>query len=366
MENLLTAFWPYYLGVLSLAIIFGFTAQRSAFCPVGGMREWMNERQFTRLATYFGAIATAIFLTSFGEWMGWFNLSQTMPPYRSAEFAWGRYIFGGFIFGFGMVLSAGCGMRNLVRIGQGSYKALWLVILMSVMAYIMTRTDFYADWVLPVVAPLSTNFSSKGAQDLASLLMGQSDSTELVRFILGSAIGLGVFFWLLKSQSFRQAKPIVAAVVIGAVIVAGYSLTGGAYGEYIKGEASFMDVPPAGLGTQAFTFAAPMGDVVYWASHPQLALVSFGVLAVLGMIIGSLVSSFIKGTFKPEGFTNVKDFLISSLGALMVGFGAVLAMGCSIGHGLSGVATLALGSFVALSAILTGAYAGIRLEKSWE
>lgn len=360
--TLFSAFWPYYAGVFALALIFGFTAQRSAFCPVGGLREWVNERRFGRLGTYFGAIAAAILFTAVAEGLGLFELSQTMPPYRSAEFAWGRYILGGFIFGLGMVLASGCGMRNLVRVGQGSLKAVWLVVVMALMAYLMTRTSFYAEWVMPVVAPLSLSFAQAGAQDLASLLVGPSDLLSTWRWLLGLLIGGALLFWLLKSPDFKQFKPLLTAWVIGAVIVGGYALTGGFYAEQIKEEASFMELPPTGLGTQSFTFAAPMGDVVYWLSDPHWALVTFGVLAVLGMVIGSLMGALAFGQFKLEGFVSAKDFVRSTIGAVLVGFGAVLAMGCSVGHGLSGTATLALGSFVALASILAGAYVGIRLE----
>lgn len=361
--ELITTFWPYYLGVLSLALIFGFAAQNSAFCPVGGLREWVNQRQFSRLATYFGAIAVAIFLTSLGEGLGFFDLSQTIPPYRTTEFAWGRYVIGGVIFGFGMVLAAGCGMRNLVRLGQGSFKALWLVILIALMAYLMTRTDFYATWIMPLVEPLNISFATSGSQDIASLLFSQTEQTGLYRMILGALIGILLFAMLLRSSAFKQRQPLLTAMVIGAVITAAYALTGGAYADYMTEEASFMDVSPAGLGVQSFTFAAPMGDMVHWLSQQQWALVSFGVVAIVGMIMGSAISALLKGQFKVEGFASKKDFVTSSLGALLVGFGAVLAMGCSIGHGLSGTASLALGSFVALAAILFGAYIGIRIEK---
>lgn len=360
--TLFSAFWPYYAGVFALALIFGFAAQRSAFCPVGGLREWVTERRFGRLGTYFGAIAVAMLLTAVAEGLGLFDLSQTMPPYRSAEFAWGRYVLGGFIFGFGMVLAAGCGMRNLVRVGQGSLKAVWLVVVMALMAYLMTRTAFYADWVMPVVAPLSITFAQAGAQDLASLLVAPSDLLATWRWLLGLLIGGALLFWLLKSAEFKQVKPVVTALVIGAVIAGGYALTGGVYAAQIKEEASFMELPPTGLGTQSFTFAAPMGDVVYWLSEPHWALVTFGVLAVLGMVVGSLIAALAFGQFKLQGFASGQDFVRSSLGAALVGFGAVLAMGCSVGHGLSGIATLALGSFVALASILAGAYVGIRLE----
>ncbi|MBO1926174.1 YeeE/YedE family protein [Thiomicrorhabdus sp. 6S2-11] len=362
MNELITAFWPYYLIIFALAVIFGFTAQRSAFCPVGGLREWVNERRAGRLATYFGAIAVAILFAALVEGFGWFNLSQTIPPYRTTEFAWGRYILGGFIFGFGMVLAAGCGMRNLVRVGQGSIKAVWLVMIMALVAYLMTRTSFYAEWVMPWISPLSLQFTDSGAQDFASLVMGQTESLSTWRMVLGVIIGGALFILLLRLKEFRQLYPLMTAFVIGGVIVGAYALTGGSYAQFVQEEGYFMDIPPAGLGTQSFTFAAPMGDVVHWLSEPQWALVSFGVIAVFGLVVGSLIAAVSFKQFKLEGFASSQDFWRSSLGAVMVGFGAVLAMGCSIGHGLSGMATLALGSMVALAAILTGAYVGIRFD----
>lgn len=365
MESLLSVFWPYFLMVLALALIFGFAAQRSAFCPVGGVREWVKERNPVRLATYFGAISVVIAITAWLEATGLVSLNTTTPPYRSGDLAWGRYLIGGFIFGFGMVLAAGCGMRNLIRVGEGSFKALWLVAVMSVVAYIMTRTEFFASWVLPVVAPMTTPLSA-GQQDLGTLL-ASSDSVESARLWLGSVIGLALLAFLLwRFSAFRRPGPILTSLVIGGVVAAGFVLTGGDYGQYLQEEAMFMETPPNGLATQSFTFAAPMGDVVYYFSDPQWALVTFGVIAVFGLAIGSLISALMQGTFQWKGFASIKDAWLSTVGAVMVGFGAVLAMGCSIGHGLTGTATLALGSFMALAAILAGAWVGVKLEKHWQ
>lgn len=219
MNELITAFWPYYLGIFALAVVFGFTAQRSAFCPVGGLREWVNERRATRLATYFGAIAVAVLFSAVAEGFSWFDLSQTTPPYRTTEFAWGRYILGGFIFGFGMVLAAGCGMRNLVRVGQGSLKAIWLVMIMALVAYVMTRTSVYAQWIMPWVNPMSLQLTDSGAQDLASLVVGQTDSLSTWRLILGGIIGSVLLMLLLRLKDFRKLYPIMTALVIGFVIV---------------------------------------------------------------------------------------------------------------------------------------------------
>lgn len=367
MEAVTGIFLYYYLAVFALAVAFGFAAQKSSFCPVGGMRDLLSQNNAGRLWTYFAAIAVAILSVSVIEWLGWVELSQTRPPYRGTEFAWGRYVIGGFIFGFGMVLAAGCGMRNLVRVGQGSYKAIWLVAIMAISAYIMTRTAFYADWIMPVVAPLSANFSEAGAQDLASLVVGSTaDSHGTWSLIISWLIGLTLLWFAFKNADFRRPSYILSALAIGLVIAGAYWLTSGNFAMTLQDEAMFMASPPEGLGAQSFTFAAPMGDLVYYLMSPtQLSLVTFGVLAVIGLAVGSLIGSLLTKQFSVAGFSSKRDGLISSLGAVLVGFGAVLAMGCSVGHGLSGTATLALGSFVALAAILAGSYVGLKLEPMW-
>lgn len=367
MESLPNVFLYYYLAVFVLALVFGFAAQKSAFCPVGGLRDWLNQNNPGRLWTYLAAIAVAMLSVSLIESLGWVELSQTRPPYRTEDFAWGRYVIGGFIFGFGMVLAAGCGMRNLIRVGQGSYKAIWLVALMALTAYVMTRTSFYAEWVMPIVAPMTTSLSNAGAQDLASLLVGSSaESHAIWLLILSWIIGLTILYFAFKNSAFRRPSYILSAFAIGLVIAAAYWLTGGEFAKGLQDEAMFMATPPEGLGTQSFTFAAPMGDLVYYLMSPsELSLITFGVLAVVGLAVGSLIASLLSKQFAISGFTSKRDGLISSIGAILVGFGVVLAMGCSIGHGLSGTATLALGSFLALAAISAGAYVGLKLEPLW-
>lgn len=367
MSDIPSLFIYYYLLAFALAFILGMTAQRSAFCAVGGLRDRITTGNGTRLWTFVAAMGVGIIASGTLEWFNLINLSDSRPPYRTADFAWGRYIIGGFIFGLGMVLATGCGMRNTVKLGQGSYKSLWLVVVMSVMAYIMTRTAFYADWIMPIVAPLTIHLDYAGSQDLASLILGaNSDFTGITLLVLSWLIGLSFVYFAFRNPEFRRPTPMISALIVGVIITTAFSLTGGQFGAQLLDEAAFMENPPIGLGTQSFTFAAPMGDTVNFLMSPtNLSLISFGLIAVVGVAVGSLVSSLFNGQFKVSGFDSAKDGVISSIGALLVGFGAVLAMGCSVGHGLTGVATLAMGSFVAVAAITAGAVVGIKFEPMW-
>ncbi|MBE0493531.1 MAG: YeeE/YedE family protein [Thiomicrospira sp.] len=367
MNDIPSFFINYYVLAFALAFILGATAQRSNFCAVGGLRDRLTLGNGTRLWTFVAAMGVGIIISGSLEWFNVMNLSDSHPPYRTADFAWGRYIIGGFIFGLGMVLATGCGMRNTVKLGQGSYKSLWLVALMSVMAYIMTRTSFYGEWIMPIMAPLTIHLDYAGSQDLASLIFGSgSQYIDHALLVLSWAIGLSFLYFAFRNAEFRRPMPVITALIVGAIIAAAYALTGGQLGAYVMEEAAFMESPPIGLGTQSFTFAAPMGDTVNFLMSPtNLSLISFGLIAVVGVALGSFVSSLINREFKVTGFDSAKDGVISSIGALLVGFGAVLAMGCSVGHGLSGVATLALGSFVAVAAITAGALVGIKFEPLW-
>ncbi len=357
-------FTTYLAFIFVVSLAFGAFAQAGQFCPVGGLRETLNKQGAHRLWAYLAAIAIALIGVNILEFLELVDLNGTKPPYRAEEFAYGRYILGGFIFGFGMVLSAGCGMRNLIRVGQGSFKALLIVVIMALTAYAMAKTSLYAEVFMPIVAPFSLNFSAAGSQDLGGLLVGNSESLQTIRLVIALVIGLSILYFAFRNKTFRQPRYLLSAVVIGLAVTAGFYITGAAMGQSLIEEAAFMDAPPFGLGTQSFSFAAPMADTVYALINSEgLAVVTFGVVAVLGLPIGALLASLLRREFKLEsGFNSRKEVLLSFVGAILVGVGSVLAMGCTIGHGLTGISTLALGSFLALFSIALGAFVGIKLE----
>jgi len=361
-------FTTYLLIVLAVSICFGFFAQVGQFCPVGGLRETLSVQGSHRLWAYVAAIAIALIGVSLLEYMQWINLDETKTPYRSEQFAYGRYILGGLIFGFGMVLSSGWGMRNLIRVGQGSYKAVVLVVVMALAAYMMTKTSIYADVFLPIVAPFTIDLSNVGHQDLGSLMTyflapQNAEYLSLSRLLISLLIGAAILWFAFKNKGFRQPRYLLSAIGVGGAVIVGYLITGGEMGQTLSEEADFMSNPPEGLGTQSYSFAAPMADVVYSVMNPtSLSIITFGVMAVIGLPIGAFIASLFRKEFKVEGFSGAKDFSLSVVGALLVGIGAVLAMGCSVGHGLTGIATLALGSFLALVAIAVGAFIGLKVE----
>ena len=129
--------------------------------------------------------------------------------------------------------------------------------------------------------------------------------------------------------------------------------------------AEFADVRPLRVETQSFTFMSPMGDLARYVMNPaDTSLINFGIVALAGVILGSLIYALISRSFRIEWFVNAGDFLNHAVGAVLMGIGGVLSMGCTIGQGITGVSTLALGSVLTLVAIVAGA-AGMMKYQYW-
>ena len=355
MEEIFPIFWPYYALALTLSVLLGLVAQRSRFCLQGGLRDWHNLGDSSRLRQFFAAMAFAMLATTLVESLSLTDLSATKPAYRSSQFAWGRYLVGGFIFGFGMVLASGCGFRQLIKSGEGSLKALWLISIMAITIFWLTRTTFFGVYVLPSFAPLTVALDSQ--QDIGSLFF--SDDGLSARFAISAGLCTLVAWQLQKHNA--TVGTWLASIGIGIAIALGFALTGGDYAAGLAEEAEFMSTPPYGLGSQSFTVSAPLGDVVYFLDQLSVSQITFGVLAVFGVLLGSALSAVSSKRFSITGFESRKDFGVATLGAVLAAFGAVLAMGCSVGHGITGIATLSAGSFIATAAIAAGGLGAIKL-----
>lgn len=353
----------YLSWVLALSIVFGLAAQFSRFCLVGGLSSYQQSRDGRRMAVYLAAIGVAILATTLIQYFSGIDLDQTRPAYRSPDFAWGRYLIGGFVFGVGMVLARGCPVRSLVKVTQGNLQALLAVIFMALAAYAMTRTSLYATAFLPWVGHLSTNLDAFGIkhQDLASILGGGRALYLTLAIVISALLLFTSWRWLPLRANWLGW---LGALSIGIVVGLAFWVTGGPLGQAASDAAEMMNNPQQGLGLQSFTFSAPMGDVAYFLQHPTIfATITFGVVAVFGLLLGSLISALIRREFQWTIPHSWKEWVRTIIGALLVGGGSVLAMGCTVGHGLSGISTLALGSFMALAAIMVGAWITLRIEE---
>jgi uncharacterized membrane protein YedE/YeeE len=362
----LTIHWQILLGAFLIASVLGAVVQKSHFCTLGAVSDWVNMGDTGRVRAWFLAIAVAVCGVLMLEALGLADLRETRPPYRTANFAWTRYLLGGLMFGVGMTLASGCTTKNLARLGGGSLKALTVLIVVGAFAYLMTKTSFYAVMFHSWMQPLSVDLAALGrsGQDIGAVLAGELGGVAEIRRVAAGLLAMLLLFIVLRAGDFRRSfDNVLGGVVVGTCVVLGWYLTGGPWGQAWIEAVAWMDEPPLGVGVQSYTFVNPMAEVlVYLARLGDARFLTFGVAAAAGVFSGALCYSVSTRHFRIEWFSSRTDFLRHVGGGALMGIGGVLAMGCTIGQGVTGVATLALGSMLTLGAVILGSATTMKIE----
>ena len=364
------------------AVVFGAIANKTNFCTMGAVSDWVNMGDTGRMRAWVLAIAVGVLGVMALEAAGMVNVTNTFPPYRQNNFPWLENVLGGLLFGIGMVYGSGCGNKTLVRIGGGNLKSIMVLIVIAVIAYYMINpfpgsdktlysTLFYP-WTNPTAVALTTN------QDLGAMLFGDNAATG--RIVMGAVIGGLLLIWAFKSADFRGSfDNVLGGLVVGLAVLAAWYVTSNvmvsADGETMsmQGYVQSWDfyapadaVKPAStaaLASQSFTFINPMGQTLGYAMNGfESSLLTFGIMALAGVILGSLLWSLVSRSFRIEWFASGRDFVNHLIGAILMGFGGVLAMGCTIGQGITGFSTLALGSILTFIAIVLGAAVTMKVQ----
>jgi len=345
----------------ALAFVFGAVANRVNFCTMGAITDAANFGDWRRMRMWVLAIAVAIAGTAALQAAGLVDLSKSV--YTGSKVAWLSMAVGGFLFGFGMTLSSGCGSKTLIRIGGGSLKSLIVLVFIGIAAY-MTLKGVFAVWRTVALDPLRFDVGA-ATSDLPSVLAAHGLGAG-VKAWLPYAIAAGIAAWVFANRDFRATREmIVGGILIGAVVIGGWYVSGhvGHLAEDPKTlEESFVATNSGRM--ESFSFIAPVAYLlellVYWTD--QSRVLTFGIAAVLGTIVGSAVMALVMKTFRWEGFTTTEDLVNHIVGGILMGFGGVTALGCTIGQGLSGVSTLALGSILAFFSIVAGCVAALKYQ----
>lgn len=350
-------------AVFVIAIVMGAVANKTNFCTMGAVSDWLNMGDTGRLRAWLLAMAVAMLGVAVMAGMGLASIgNSTFPPYRTPNFAWLRYLLGGLMFGIGMTLASGCGNKTLVRIGGGNLKSLVVLVIASICAYLMLWTEFYAQVFNSWIAATTVDLGKSGMQSQAvSEFFGAGTAPQVAT---GVALGLILAGFAFASKEFRgNFDNILAGLVIGLAVVIGWYLTAGPMGTAWKEWAEMADTVPSRVEVQSFTFISPMGDSVrYLMSPTEFANINFGIAALLGVIVGSCLYALLSGNFRFEWFVSGGDFLNHAIGAVLMGIGGVLSMGCTVGQAITGVSTLAMGSFLTFIAIVAGAAATMKIQ----
>ena len=336
-----------------LAAIFGFVANKTNFCTMGAVSDMLHMGSLGRLGAWFFAMGLAILGAQGLHAAGLVDLGGAI--YLTPDFGWFGYLVGGIAFGVGMTLAAGCGQRNLVRLGGGSLKALVVVLVLGITAYTTVRGLLGLARITVFEAP-NVDLEMRGLDDqgLATLLapaLGMEDAGP-VRGAVTILLGGGLIAFALAQSTFRRSfDDMLAGIVIGVIITAGWFVTG-----YIGND----DFEPTPL--ESMTFVAPTGNVINYLMTFTGSTINFGIAAVLGVIAGSFVYAAASGSFRIETFSTRSEMVSHLAGGLLMGFGGVLALGCTIGQGVTGMSTLAAGSLIAVAGIIFGSAITMKVE----
>ena len=351
-----------------LGFILGFVVTKTNFCTMGAVSDWVNIGDLSRFKAWMFAAAIAVLGVTILDFLSFFDINDSRIPYRNSVLAWPRYVVGGLMFGVGMTYASGCGNKVLIRVGGGNLKSLVVLIVAGTMAYIMTRTDFYGIVFHSWMNPISLDLAQIGIldQSLPSIISSIFSVTNGVYFnlMVGLIVSIVMIILIFKSGKFIQNfDNVFSGITVGLIIVLAWLLTGGSTGEEWIEANDFLDNPAPGVGVQSFTFINPMGETLIYAGNAADSFyLTFGVAALLSVILGSFVYSISSKNFRIEWFLSKQDFFRHIVGAILIGIGGVLALGCTIGQGVTGISTLALGSFITLVFIILGAAITMKIE----
>ncbi len=348
------------LSSFALAFAFGAIIQRTNFCTMGSVADIVSFGDWTRMRQWLLAIAVALLGTNLLAATGIIETADSF--YTSPRFTPLAYGVGGLLFGFGMVLTGGCGSKSLVRAGGGSLKSLVVLLVLGIVAYVSLR-GLLAVFRVGVIEPVGARFSTP--QDLPSLLTGIGLSKPALQLGLGLLLSAVLFVVVFRDRSFRTFDNLLAGLGIGAIIVAAWAVSGtiGHVEEHPNTlQEAFLRTNSGRM--EALSFVAPVAytiDYLMFFSDTS-KVVTIGIAAVAGMITGSAAYAIAAGKFRWEGFRDTEDTANHLIGAALMGFGGVTALGCTVGQGLSGVSTLAVGSFIAVASIVAGAVLALKYQ----
>jgi uncharacterized membrane protein YedE/YeeE len=334
-------------GAFLLAFIFGAVGNKTHFCTMGAVSDWVNMGDLSRMRMWLLAIAVALLGASALQLAGVVDLSKSIYP--GPNFTWLSYIVGGFLFGVGMTLGSGCGSKTLIRVGAGNLKSLIVYVFLGIAAY-MTLRGVLGAFRVGVLEKAAITLPA--GQDLPSLL-------GVHRAILAALIGGALLAFVYASKQFRSSFDYtLGGVVTGLVVVGGWFVSG--YMGHVAEDPQTLQEAFVATNSgrmESFSFVSPMAYtldyLMLWTDKSKI--ITYGIASGFGVIAGSAAYALATRTFRWEGFRDAEDTANHIVGGMLMGFGGICALGCTIGQGISGFSTLALGSIITFIFIVIGA-----------
>jgi len=330
-----------------VGMVMGATARGARFCTFGAIEDFVLAGKTLRIRSWALAIAVAVIAVQVMRHTGVARLEESI--YLVPRLGWAGAIVGGLTFGLGMAFAGTCGYGVLVRMGGGDLKATVNCLVMGATAY-MTARGLTGLFRVAAIEPLAIDLPQFDALGLPDVLAGMIGQPPRLLFApIGLAIGGLIAWWCFANAEFRRARrDILTGLIVGLAVAAGFFLTG-----------YFGDDPFNPSRVVSLTYALPPGETLVWLMTFSGSTANFGIGTVLGTIVGSLVVALAKSETRWEAFDDDREMRRHLIGAMLMGFGGVTALGCTIGQGISAMSTLSLTAPITLASIVVGAVFGL-------
>ncbi len=322
----------------------GGAARWTHFCTLSSLERYWYADDSRGLRTWVLASAVALTGTQAMIALGWLDISETF--YLDNRLSWLGAILGGLLFGLGMALVGTCSFGALVRLGSGSLRSLIVVIAIG-LAALTTQRGLTGRWRMSQIEPLALDlsaFSSQSIGDLISELIGLSVSP-----LVALMFAIALFYWVFREPSYRcETRSIVTGTIVGLCVCFGWFAT-----SYL-GTQVYSVVP-----VESASFVRPPGDLLLTFIAATPIIPDYGVGLLLGVVAGSALVARASRDMHWEACDDARELGRHLLGAFFMGTGGVLAAGCTVGQGISGLSTMALSAPIVVISIYVGARTGL-------
>lgn len=328
------------LGLVG-GIALGLAARIGRFCTLGAIEDVLYSSDDRRLRMWGIAVGVAIIGAHLS--MSLDLLDGASTTYLDRVWNPAATVIGGLLFGYGMALSGNCGYGALARLGGGDLRSLVIVIVMGLSAYVVMSGPLAHTrvWLFPIEE------NAASPQSLSQLFF---DRFGISYAATGLVTGGALIVLALSSRTMRGSlSHVLWGFVVGVAVVSGW------IGTFWIAQNGFGVEP-----IETHTFAAPIGDTIYYGMTASGNTVSFSVGSVLGVLIGAALGSYSKGHFRWEACEDPRELKRQIGGAVLMGGGAILAVGCSVGQGISAFSMLAYSAPLAAVAMFVGAAIGLK------
>jgi uncharacterized membrane protein YedE/YeeE len=329
------------IGVVG-GILLGLAARLGRFCTLGAIEDMYYGGSDVRMRMWGVAIGTAI-VGSFAL-MAFGGLQAADTYYLSIRWMPIASILGGLMFGYGMALCGNCGYGAIARLGGGDLRSFVIVLVMGVSAYIMLNGPLAPLRAMLFEQVAVTSDTPPGiAHQLARL-------TGLPVTLLGVGIGALILVGSLASKDLlAKRKELFWSVMVGVAVISGWA-----------GTSWVAHTGFDGLPVVSHSFSAPVGESILWFMTGSARPLTFAVGSVAGVWLGAFLGSLIKGHFRWEACEDPRELRRQIIGAAIMGAGAVIALGCTVGQGITAFSVLAFSAPVTFLSILAGAAFGLK------